>query len=157
MSRESEIHDLNAVDYLYLEKLSEPRDNSLEIVVQQAILNRPQPLDLSADGRPDVARTQTECSPIESVASCTTFKLYWVRYAAYLVTEELVGSNARGGYEDEVFGGKLLRLYSKSHFLDHLTKDTGGHIEPIFHYKLICLNHLIDIAAYSAPEIQIVS
>ncbi len=157
MSRKGAVHELNAVDYLYLEKLSEPRDNSLEIVVQQATLNRPQPLELSSDGRPEAARMQTEYSPIESHAGCTKFKLYWMRYAAYLVTEELVGSTASGGYEDEVFEGKLLRLYSKSHFLDHLTRDTGGHIEPVFHYKLICLNHLIDIAAYSAPEIQIVS
>lgn len=157
MSRENEVHELNAVDYLYLEKLSEPRDNSLEIIVQQAKLNRPEPLELSTDGRPGAARMKIEYSPIESVSGCMTFKLYWVRYAAYLVTEELVGSNASGGYEDEVFEGKLLRLYSKSHFLEHLTRDTGGHIEPIVHYKLICLNHLIDIAAYSAPEIQIVS
>lgn len=95
--------------------------------------------------------------PIESIEGCKTFELYWNRYASYLVTEELVGSNAIGGYEDEVFSGTILRVYSKSHFLDHLERNTGGHLEPIQHYKLICLNHLIDVAAYAPPEIQVIS
>ncbi len=93
--------------------------------------------------------------PIESIGGCKTFELYWERYVAYLVTEEMVGSTAGGGYKDEVFSGNLFRLYSKSHFLDHLTRDTGGHGEPLQHYKLLCLNHLIDVAAYALPEIKV--
>jgi hypothetical protein len=89
------------------------------------------------------------------VDGCRVFELYWKHYAAYLVTEELVGSNAKAGYGDECYTGRLLRLYSKSHFLDHVARDTGGHIEPLQHYKLVCLNHLIDIAAYAAPEVRL--
>ena len=59
-----------------------------------------------------------------------------------------------GNYDDEVFSGKLFRVYTKSHFLEHLTRDTGGHTEQITHYKLTCLNHLIDVAAYGPPEIN---
>jgi hypothetical protein len=33
--------------------------------------------------------------------------------------------------EDEVYTGNLLRVYTKSHFLDHLSRDTGGHFEPV--------------------------
>jgi hypothetical protein len=83
--------------------------------------------------------------PIESVEGCRVFEIYWKRYAAYLVTEELVGSNSVTGYDDESYTGKILRMYTKSHFLDHLARDTGGQIEPVQHYKLVCLNHLIDV------------
>jgi hypothetical protein len=64
------------------------------------------------------------------------------RYAAYLVTEELIGSG--GSYGDEVYTGRLLRMYTELHFLDYLSRHTGSHTEPVQHYKLICLNHLID-------------
>ena len=83
--------------------------------------------------------------------------LFLGHYVAYLVTEELVGSNAKDGYDDECFTGKLLRSYSKSHFLAHVARDTGGHIEPIQHYKLVCLNHLIDVAACAPPEVRVLA
>jgi len=41
-----------------------------------------------------------------------------------------------GKYDDETFDGNLFRIYTKSHFLDHLGRDTGGHTEAIRHYKL---------------------
>ena len=72
--------------------------------------------------------------PVESVEGCKTFELSWKRYAAYLVTEELIG--AGGTYDDEIYTGRLLRVYTKSHFLDYLARDTGGHVEPIQHLKI---------------------
>lgn len=103
-----------------------------------------------------MASILADAHPIETLEGCVAFELYWPQYAAYLVTEELVGSNALTGYDDEVFTGKLLCVYTKSHFLDHINRDTGGHTEPLQHYKLVCLNHLIDVAAYSAPELHVI-
>lgn len=160
MSADSAFKTLNAVKFVYLRRLTEPRDNSLRLVVEEAIVNRSGVVQVSSEFAslsPDLARLMEDTWPIESIEGCKTFELYWKRYAAYLVTEELVGSNAAGGYEDEVFSGKILRIYSKSHFLDHLARDTGGHVESIQHYKLICLNHLIDVAAYAPPEIQVIN
>lgn len=154
MKSEDASEDLNKVRYLYLRELSEPRDNSLRIVVEEAAQNKSRVVLHSV---PELAQLVKDASPIESLEGCKTFELYWKRYAAYLVTEELVGSNASGDYEDEAFSGQILRLYSKSHFLDHIKRDTGGHPEPILHYKLICLNHLIDIAAYVEPEVRILN
>jgi hypothetical protein len=153
MSTSSEIDSLNSAKYLFLRELSEPKDNSLRLLVQEAVNN------MSAQGSirsdiPGFAEILTGSWPIESVKGCKSFELIWERYAAYLVTEELVGSG--GDYGDEIYTGRLLRVYSKSHFLDHLVRDTGGHVEPIQHYKLICLNHLIDVASYAPPEIRLV-
>ena len=146
------VKQLNSVQYLYLRELSEPRDNSLKLVVEEAVVNRS---GLVKPELPELASLLKDRSPIESVAGCRVFELYWKRYAAYLVTEELVGSNAENGYEDECYSGRLLRIYSKSHFLAHIARDTGGHIEPLLHYKLVCLNHLIDVAAYTPPDVRV--
>jgi hypothetical protein len=153
MSGIPELDSLNSVKYLYLRELSEPRDNSLRLVVEEAVRNRSASGSVLAD-LPELAEIMKDAWLIESTEGCRTFELFWKRYVAYLVTEECVGSCGR--YDDETYSGKLLRVYTESHFLNHLARDTGGHIEPIQHYKLTCLNHLIDVAAYAPPEIRLI-
>ena len=152
MGSGTELEDLNSVKYLFLRELTEPQPNSLRLVVEEAIANRA--------GVPGVLNSEVagliEGSwPIESVKGCKKFEILWNRYVAYLVTEEMSGSCGR--YEDEIYTGRLLRVYSKSHFMEHLSKDTGGHVAPLHHFKLICQNHLIDIASYSPPQIRLIS
>jgi hypothetical protein len=154
MTSATAIEQLNALRYVFLRDLSEPRDNSLRLVVEEAVLNHS---GFVAPDLPELANIIRDASPIESIEGCRTFELYWKHYAAYLVTEELVGSNAELGYADESYTGKILRVYSESHFLDHIGRDTGGHTEPLQHYKIVCLNHLIDVAAYAPPEVQMLS
>ena len=151
MAASPELSIFDSTKYLYLRELTEPRDNSLRLVVQEAVVNsgglvRPYP------ERPESTELFTAVSPIESTGTCRTFELTWKFYVAYLVTEECVGSC--GQYDDEAFTGKLFRVYTKSHFLEHLARDTGGLAEEVLHYKLTCLNHLIDVAAYAPPEIR---
>jgi hypothetical protein len=151
MSNLPEFDSLNSVRYLYLRELSEPKDNSLRIVVDEAVGNR------SATGKihvnlPELAGILKDSFPIESIEGCKAFELIWTSYVAYLVTEECVGSC--GEPSGETYMGRLFRVYTQSHFLDHLARDTGGHIKPIRHYKLTCLNHLIDVASYNPPEIR---
>lgn len=153
MTNIPEFDSLNSVKYLFLRQLSEPRDNSLRVIVEEAIVNRLAPARIPGD-YPELDEILSRSSPIESVEGCKTFELTWSRYAAYLVTEELVGSGGRD--DDETYTGKLLRVYTKSHFLNHLARDTGGHLEPVQHYKLICLNHLIDIGSYAPPDIRVI-
>jgi len=107
--------------------------------------------------RPELANVLSGAHPIESVEGCKKFQLSWKHYLAYLVTEELVGSNAPNGYIDEVYSGRILRVYTKSHFLDHIMRDTGGHIQEVLHYKLVCLDHLIDIdvISYYPPDVKV--
>jgi hypothetical protein len=152
MTNAKAVEQLNSVQHLYLRKLVEPRDNSLRLVVEEAVVNRTG----VASFHPELEAIQKDASPIESVKGCRIFEIHWKRYAAYLVTEELIGSNSVIGYDDENYTGKILRVYTRSHFLDHLARDTGGHIDPIQHYKLVCLNHLIDVAAYAPPEVLVV-
>ena len=150
-----ELESLNSVKYLYLRELSEPRDNSLRLVVEEAVRGRAAASSGShLANLPELAEIMKDGWLIESTEGCRTFELSWKRYVAYLVTEECVGSCGR--YDDETYTGKLFRVYSESHFLNHLARDTGGHTEPVQHYKLTCLNHLIDVAAYAPPEIRLI-
>ena len=151
MNNAPPIKQLDSAQHVYLRELSEPKDNSLKLVVEEAVVNRS---GVVHAGFPEINHLLKNASPIEPVQGCATFEVYWKHYAAYLVTEELVGSNAKDGYDDECYTGKLLRVYSKSHFLDHMARDTGGHVEALQHYKLVCLNHLIDVAAYAPPEVR---
>jgi len=141
---------LNSAKYLFLRELSEPQDNALRLVIQEAIVNAAGSVR-SHPEFPELGKIRKGASPIESTDECRSFELIWRRYVAYLVTEECVGSCGR--YDDEIFSGKLFRVYTKSHFLEHLGRDTGGHTEPVLHYKLTCLEHLIDVAAYAPPEV----
>lgn len=134
--------------------MSEPRDNGLRLTVQQAIANKASDAVPLFDELPELATLRGRATPIESTENCKTFEIVWGQYVAYLVTEEMAGSYGNVG--DEAFTGKLFRLYSKSHFLEYLSHETGGHTEPLFHYKVVCLNHLIDVVAYRAPEIRII-
>jgi hypothetical protein len=149
-----ELDSLNSVKYLYLRELSEPRDNSLRLVVEEAVCGRSASTGSAQAELPELAEIMKDGWLIESTEGCRTFELFWKHYVAYLVTEECVGSCGR--YEDETYTGKVLRMYTASHFLNHLARDTGSHIEPIQHYKLTCLNHLVDVAAYAPPEIRLI-
>lgn len=152
MTARAEREVLNLVKYLYLRELSEPRDNSLRLVLEEAVVNRAGSA-LPRPNLPELAEISKDARPIESLEGCRSFELLWKRYVAYLVTEECVGSC--GSYDDESYTGTLFRVYTKSHFLEHLARDTGGHTEPIQHFKLTCLNHLIDVASYAEPEIRV--
>jgi hypothetical protein len=142
---------IDSVSYLFLSRLFEPRDNSLTIILEEAISNKAKsgPKQL-----PGGIIFEDSC-PIEPTSDCRVFTLHWKNYVSYCVTEEMVGSC--GKYEDEEYTGKLLRIYSKSHFLEFIAKDTGAHSEEYRHYKIACLNHVIDIVSTSTPELRSLS
>ena len=107
MATRTELDFLDSAKYLYLQELAEPRDNSLRLVVQEAVVN-PDGLVRPHAELPELAELSKGASPIESTATCRTFELTWKHYVAYLVTEECVGS--WGQYDDEVFTGSGNRI-----------------------------------------------
>jgi hypothetical protein len=152
LGEEEIISLMNRARYLFLRHISEPEENSLRLIVQEAIADHTQTVSKPDPDSP-FAEIRKGATPIKTAEGFRTFELQWSRYVAYLVTEEVAGSG--GSYEDEIYTGNLLRVYTKSHFLDHLARDTGGHFEPVVHYKLICQNHLIDVACYGPPEVRL--
>ena len=83
------------------------------------------------------------------------FELLWDSYVAYLVQDECY---ARQDETDKVESGRLVRIYAKSRFLDHISKTTGATPEwpgPLLHVEVICLNHVIDVVATKPPQIRL--
>jgi hypothetical protein len=154
MEEDEIISLLNQTKYFYLREISEPQDNSLRLVVEEAVEDRSE-TGFARDPASPLAEILKDAWPIESTDKSRSFEFHWNHYAAYLVTDEVVGSG--GDHEDETYTGTLFRVYTKSHFLDYLARETDGHIEPILHYKLVCLNHLIDVASYRPPEVRLLN
>src|SRR3569832_900534 len=101
ISEADAIERLNATRYIDLRDISEPNKrvfNSLRIIVEEVVVNE---AAVVVSDRPELAGLLAGSHPIESVDGCMTFQLSWKHYLAYLVTEELVGSNATNGYADE--------------------------------------------------------
>ena len=145
---------INAAQYLDLLSIRIRGISQLEIVVREAVANsQRRGHAFFGSDRPELAAIVQDAVPIESVDGCLTYRFYWKNFVAHLVTEECVGSC--GKYDDELYEGRIFRKYSKSHFLEHLSRDTGGHFNPLVHYKIICLNQLIDVVAEVYPEIEI--
>jgi hypothetical protein len=143
---------IDSAAYLYLHRLFEPSDNELTITLDEAVANTAKAGSVVLAGGVNLG---ADSSPIETTSECRRFTLHWPRYITYCVTEEMAGSC--GTYEDEVYTGRLLRTYSKSNFLAFIARDTGAHFEPYHHYKIASLNHIIDIAAITAPTLSISS
>jgi hypothetical protein len=74
-----ELHSLSSVKYLYLGALSEPKDNSLCLVVDEAVENRSGPVRLAAPKLPELENTLKDAWRIESTEVCGRFELSWKR------------------------------------------------------------------------------
>ncbi len=57
---------------------------------------------------------------VRSTANSRLFEIVWDFYVAYSVTNESYTTRD----ESEVFSGRFARLYSKSHFLDYISRAT---------------------------------
>jgi hypothetical protein len=141
--------EIDSCKYLYLREMGEPRDNQLRVVVEEA------GTDPSPESRTIAGVAFTELHAIESNENSRLFEIIWEHCIAYNVMNE---SYARVDDYDVAQSGKLMRIYSKSRFLDYLTLATIASEDypgPFKHYGLICLNHVIDVACSTPPTINL--
>ena len=152
-STQNELFELlDRAKYLFLREISEPDENWLRLVVEEGAADRSQTIRRQ-DPTGSLAEILRGAAPVTKFEGSKTFELRWSGYVGYLVTDEVAGSS--GSHEGEVYSGRLFRVYTKSHFLDHLARDTGNHVLPVRHFKLVCQNHLIDVGSYNLPEIRL--
>ncbi len=134
--------------YLYLRELSEPEDNCLRIIIEEAKSDRPAGDIKVGDHVISGSRA------IESDNSCCLFEIVWPTYVAYSVRNESFVSND----ETEKWDGRLFCLYSESHFFNYVQKGTFADEKypgPLKHWGINCLNHIIDIISHADPEIKV--
>jgi hypothetical protein len=133
--------------WLYLTSISEPEDNVLRLVIEQA-----QP-----DGPPEgTAADRTEAAQYAAIVSderTSAYEIIFARYVAYSVRNEAYTQLD----EYEVHTGRSACVYSKSKFLDYVRASTFASDDypgPITHYGFNCLNHIVDVAALDKPTIR---
>ena len=139
---------INGSEYLFLHRLFEPRENSLAVILEQASVNTGRPAPSRIFGGVDFSK---DAHPVEPLPSSRVFRLDWVNYISYCVTEEMHGSC--GEYSAEQYEGRLLRLYSASSFLTFVARNTGAHSRPYQHFQIACLNHIIDVVSSKEPDL----
>lgn len=139
---------LNSCEYLYLREISEPADNRLHIVIEEAA------------AAPELTTRElggvefSGLRAIESTAGSRQFEIIWESYIAYCIRNE--SFTVLDEYEEFELGN-LVRIYSKSRFLDYIgaaTIASGEYPVPFRHVGLICLNHVVDVVAAAKPIIR---
>jgi hypothetical protein len=138
---------LNACEYLFLAAIEELDNNCLRLVVREGRpVAAPEPLvvgDAVISG----------CRRIDVTDESATFELLWKRYVAYSVMNESFATVD----EEEQYTGHRFRIYSKSHFIDYVSRASFAcdqYPGPTQHVAVVCENHVIDVIAAITPVVQ---
>jgi len=135
---------------IFVREISEPQENVLRLVLQEAEVS-------SETVSHEIGGTVIEnLHPVEPTERSRTFELTWKQYIAYSVTNESFASPD----DDSAVraSGRLFRTYSKSHFLNFVSRATIASEQypgPFKHFCLVSEMHVIDIVSTQIPEIQI--
>jgi hypothetical protein len=80
------------------------------------------------------------------------FTIHFKNYASFHITNEIMSLTEAHGDRS-----KNLRSYETSRFLDHMATATCASdwlSEPLRHFRVICVNHIIDVACLDDPVIS---
>jgi len=135
---------------IFVREISEPEENVLRLVLQEAEKS-PETVSHKIGGT-----VIENLHPVEATERSRTFELRWEQYIAYSVTNESFASP--DGDSDVRASGRLFRTYSKSHFLDFVSRATIASEQypgPFTHFCVVSECHVIDIISTQMPEIQI--
>jgi hypothetical protein len=150
MREDKETADFAEIDSchsLFLREITEPRENSLRLLMEEAFV-------LAKEVTVAVGGTEIAGGhPVRSVEGSRLFEIIWDSYVAYSVRNESYVTRD----ESEGFLGRFARIYSKSHFLDFVSRATFASDEypgPMQHIELVSECHIIDVVSTSAPRVR---
>jgi hypothetical protein len=132
---------------LLLREITEPRENSLRLIIEEAFV-LPEEVTVAVGG--------TEIRggyPIRSVEGSRLFEIIWDFYVAYSVRNESYATRD----ESEKFSGRSALIYSKSHFLDYVSRATfacNDHPGPLQHIGLVSECHIVDVVSTEPPRVR---
>jgi hypothetical protein len=132
---------------LFLREITEPRENSLRLMIEEAFV-LPEEVTVAVGGT-----ELTGGHPIRPVEGSRLFEIIWDFYVAYSVRNESYVSRD----ESEEFTGRFARVYSKSHFLDYVSRATfasNEHPRPLLHIGLVSECHVIDVVSTEPPRVR---
>jgi hypothetical protein len=134
---------------IFVRQICEPRENVLQVIVQEAAVTH-EPVSVQV-GEAVIQNLKR----IESTESSRVFELTWDKYIAYSVRNE---SFVTLNESEIVASGRLLRIYSKSTFLEYVSRATFANQEhpgPYSHFQICSENHIVDIVSTEEPGISV--
>lgn len=143
-----DLADLDTCHSLFLCEIGEPEQNCLRLLIEDAFV-LPQEATIRF-GNSEI----TGGRPVESTENSRLFEVTWNNYVAYNVANESYSTRT----ESEEFSGRLARLYSKSHFLEYISRATLVSKEypgPLRHVQIICECHIVDAVSTEFPQVRL--
>lgn len=143
------IRQLDSCQWLFLRELSEPDQNSLRLLIEEA---------RSADVSEDVLIgnvTMQGLRKIDHDDSCRVFEVIWETYISYSVLNESYANAAKPG----TYTGRRIRHYSASPFLEYVrtaTLASATYPGPFQHISVLCESHIIEVASTVEPRVRLV-
>lgn len=140
------VAEINSCKYLFVREISEPRNNTLRLVVEEGKAS--DETTSRSFGKVELA----DLHEIRSNPECHLYEFVWDCYVIYSILNESFGV-----LEDSaVFSGHLLRVFSKSNFLRYAalaTLATDEYPGTLLHIGLLAQNHLVDVISTVEPRI----
>ena len=139
--------EINDCKRLFLSEIEELGHNSLRVVVAEGLPAGP-PKTIEAGGV-----TIPNCTPIEVIDESRIFEVVWDLYVGYTVLNESYASVDK----EERGEGSRFRLYSKSRFIDYMSRATfacDDYPGPTRHCCLACEDHILHVLSLDAPVIR---
>jgi hypothetical protein len=142
-----ELAELDTCASLYLREISEPMQNSLRLLIEEAEV-------LPEEVAIRIAGTEMGTGHlVRSTANSRLFEIVWDNYVVYFVTNESYATPS----ESEKFSGRFARCYSKSLLLDYISHATVASNEypgPLQHIGIVSECHIVDVISTGLPRVR---
>lgn len=143
----SEFAEIDSCYSLLLREITEPSENALRLLLEEAFV-LPREVTVAVGG------TETKAGgPIRSIEGSRLFEVVWDFYVAYSVRNESYVARD----ECEEYSGRLARIYSKSHFIDYVSRATfacNEHPGTLRHIGLVSESHIVDVVSTDLPRVR---
>lgn len=140
---------------LFLNHLVQVSDTQLVVFVSEAQVNSAKTDKLKFnEGTEHFVSLKT--NPIETDDFSKKYKITFTNFIVYQVIDE----SSIHWSEKEVFTGTLLREFSESRFLNHISEHLNVEIWEAVdgrksrHFQFPCLNYIVDVLARNEPVIE---
>jgi len=143
----TEISEINDCRSLFLSDFQEAGHNSLRIEVAEGIpVGSAESIKVGESVIPD-------CTALEVTHESRVFEIFWRRYVRYTMLNESYASVG----DEECYEGNRFRIYSKSHFIEFMSRATFACDEypgPTRHYCIVCEDHVLDVLSVEPPTVR---
>ena len=135
---------LNLCRYAYLREISEPADNQLRLLLEEATPAR------KLESVVVEGVKISDLRALESTEFSRLFEVTWDSYIAYGVRNE--SASTFDPYEI-IESGRVACVYTTSRFLDYVALSTTAAM-PYRHIAMHCLNHIVDVVSVNLPVVR---